>query len=501
MHAPVNRLRRNFPVIAALCLTLPTCAPEEPPSESAASPLRPRIDDALVFAQERTRATIDELAGADPDHFASLYPVVTKPSPPNLGSWVQKPVEDWRSGFFPGVVWELYRHGRDPRMRQAALAWTSHMATLENTASDHDLGFRFLSTFGKALSVLDEGDDPGGVWRGRARTAIERSAFSLDRLFNAGSTPVGAYRAFPLSNDYLAPYPVYIDSMMNVELPLLAWDLADRPGSGPLRLLYKHAVTHAMTVMAENVRSDGSTYHIVQHEEGAGPGAGRIHKKISDQGFAAESTWSRGQAWALHGFTTVYRFTRDDASVEPVRFLETASRVADYFIDHLPNDTRDPYNHVPGDFVPPSDFDAALGEPEGPWNDANGDGVLGDRRPGTHAFTARDSSAAAIAASGLLELGTLVDDPNLRERYLGAAENILHSLLTFRAPDGKLAYLAVDSPHRGILARGSTSYGWPQQSLSFGDRYFLEALRRCLALETRAGEARRCGRSAQSDPV
>lgn len=490
MHEPERRLRRKWHIIAALGLTLPTCAPEEPPSEATTSPLRPRIDEVFVLAEARTRATIDELLRADPDHFASLYPVVTKPSPPDLGSWLEKPVADWRSGFFPGVVWELYRHGRDPRMRRAALAWTNHMATLENTPLDHDLGFRFLSTFGEALSVLDESDDPGGVVRGRARTAIERSASSLDQLFDAGSTPVGAYRAFTLSNDYLAPYPVYVDSMMNVELPLFAWDLAGRPGSGPLRVLYEHAVTHAKTVMAENVRPDGSTYHIVQHEEGAGPRAGRIHKKMSDQGFAAESTWSRGQAWALHGFTTVYRFTRDE------RFLETAKRVADHFIDHLPNDTRDPYNHAPGDFVPPSDFDAALGEPAGPWNDANGDGVLGDRRPGTHTFTARDSSAAAIAASGLLELGALVDDPALRERYLGAAENILHSLITFRAPDGTLAYLAVDSPHRGILARGSTSYGGPQQSLSFGDRYFLQALGRCLALETRAGEARRCGTTA-----
>ncbi|MDI1449095.1 hypothetical protein [Polyangium sp. 6x1] len=500
MHAPVDRLRRNVPVIAALSLALPVCGTEQAPGESAATPLRPRIDEAFAFAEKRTRATIEELARLDPDHFASLFPVVTKPSPPDLGSWEQKPVEDWRSGFFPGVVWELYRHGRDPRMREAALAWTSTMATLENVPIDHDLGFRFLPTFGEALFVLDESDDPGGVVRRRARGAIERSASSLNQLFDAGSTPVGAYRAFPLSNDYLAPYPVYMDSMMNVELPLLAWDLAGRPASGPSRVLYEHAVTHAKTVMAEHVRPNGSTYHIVQHEEGQSPGAGRIHKKISDQGFAAESTWSRGQAWAIHGFTTVYRFTRDDPSVDPRRFLETAMRAADYFIEHLPNDTTDPYNHVPGDFVPPTDFDAALGEPEGPWNDANGDGVLGDRRPGTHTFTPRDSSAAAVAAAGLLELGTLVDDPDLRERYLGAAENILFALLTFRAPDGTRAYLAVDSPHQGILARGSTSYGLPQQSLSFGDHYFLQALRRCLDLETREGEARRCGRTLDPGP-
>ncbi|HVK64811.1 MAG TPA: hypothetical protein VM694_10060, partial [Polyangium sp.] len=179
MHKPENRLRRNVPVIAALSFTLPACTSEAPPSESAASPLRTQIDEVLVFAEARTRTTLDELEAANPDHFATLFPVATKPSPPDLGRWEQKPAEDWRSGFFPGVVWELYRHGRAPQMRKAALAWTSTLATLENTPIDHDLGFRFLPTFGEALSVLGESDDPGGVWRGRARTAIQRSAFAL----------------------------------------------------------------------------------------------------------------------------------------------------------------------------------------------------------------------------------------------------------------------------------------------------------------------------------
>ena len=476
-------------LVVLLGVTFSACTS---PETADAPSLRAPIEQAYVFAEARTLAAVDELARGNPAGFASRYPVETKATDLDLGRWVVRDVEDWRSGFFPGVLWELHRETGDPALRAHAIAWTQGIAALQDRPIDHDLGFRFVPTFGQALLVAIEGIDPAGAL-GALKT-LERAAFALDRLFDAGGTSVGAYRAFEVSNDYLAPYPTYMDSMMNVELPLLVWDLAGKPAAGPIRDLYEHAVTHARTVLAEHVRPDGSTYHIVQHVEAPGARAGQIHAKISDQGFAAESTWSRGQAWALHGFTTTYRLTRDNPAAAEL-FLDAARRTADYFINHLPHHfTANPYNHVPGDFVPPTDFDAALGEPAGPWNDANRDGVLGDRRPGTHVFTPRDSSAAAVAASGLLELGTLVEDPALRARYLGAAEDILHSLLTARGPDGARLYLAVDSPHRGILARGARAYGSPQQSLAYGDHYFLEAMRRCLSLEAREGEVRRCGR-------
>lgn len=458
-------------------ITLGACSSDM--SGTAGPSLEASIEPAFIFAEMRAFAAVDELSRTHPADMASFYPVETKPEPPGLGRWVVRGVKDWRSGFFPGVLWELYRHTGDRTVREYALTWTQGIGALQDVPIDHDLGFRFVPSFGEAFVAIGDEDPANRVWQRQARVTLEHAALALDRLFDAGGTPVGAFRAFELSNDYLAPYPTYIDSIMNVELTLLAWDLAARPTTGPLRNAYEHAVTHAQTVLAQHVRPDGSTYHIVQHEEAPGPGAGQVHKKITDQGFAAESTWSRGQSWALYGFTMTYRFTRNDPSVDARVFLEAAKRTADYFIAHLPHHfTEDPDNHVVGDFVPPTDFDAALGEPAGPWNDANADGVLGDRRPGTHSFTPRDSSAAAVAASGLLELGTLVEEPALRERYLGAAEDILNSLLTARDPEGKLLYLAVDSVHQGILARAATAYGLPQRSLSYGDYYLLQAMRR-----------------------
>jgi hypothetical protein len=210
---------------------------------------------------------------------------------------------------------------------------------------------------------------------------------------------------------------------------------------------------------------------------------------MTAQGFGDESTWSRGQAWALYGYTQTYSYTRDDPNVGAL-FLDAACRTSNYFISHLPNNyTADFYNHVDGDFVPPTDFDAALGEPNGPWNDYNNDKVYGDRRAGTHAFVARDSSAAAIAASGLLELSTLVTDPNQRTYYFDAAEDILRCLMTFTGSDGQLDYLAKDTNTMGILANASGAYGGAQYSMAVADYYFLEALQRYQAIPEPASAA------------
>jgi hypothetical protein len=467
--------------------SLPACT--SAPDPAAAAPLAPRIEEAFTFAEARVDAAVGALETAYPEDYARRYLTATRPSGPEVGRWMSEDPTDWRSGFFPGVLWELYRHTRAPATLARAKLWTRGLADLKDESLDHDLGFRFVRSFGEGLRLLDDESDPGGAWRANARRVVLDAAASLDALFDAGGVPVGALCAVG-RRSRLGPYPVYTDSIMNVELLLLAWDIGGRPATGPLRVHYEHAIRHAETVIRENVRPNGSTYHIVLHDDGTmgKPPDGRVIAKISDQGFASESTWSRGQAWAIYGFTRVYRYTKDDPAARPERFLSVAERIADYFIDHLPAHTHDPYNHAEGDFVPPSDFDASLGEPPGPFSHG---------RPGTHVRTPRDTSAAAIAAAGLLELGLVVEERALRERYLGAAEQILASLLGFRGPDGKLAYLARDSVHRGILAAGAHAYGMPQQSLSFGDAYFLEAMNRCLALPTLPGETRACGGHAR----
>jgi hypothetical protein len=479
-------------LLLAIGLALPGCAgsPARGPSEASAAaqscPLP--IASVLAFARQRVEDTVAFVKRAHPTDYATYYPAVTRADGAGgtIGEWDLSPKKspllnaratDWRSGYFVGQLWLLYAMTGDRAMLGYAKEWSAGIEPLKDTPLDYDLGGRFLRSFGEALRVLGPADDPDGAYRRHARDVVVRAARTLDTRFDMGGVPVGALRS--LDDWPPGPYPVYIDGMVNVPLLFQAWVLEGSPASGPARTLYDHGVRHAMTVREGNVRADGSTYHIVQYNDGTNgtPRDGKVYAKITDQGYGDETTWSRGQAWAIYGFTELARYTKADAAVSR-RFLETAEKAADYFLAHLPHhDARDVKNHREGDFVPPTDFDASLGEPAGPYNDANDDHVFGDRKPALGTFTERDSSAAAVAASALLELGTL-EAPPKREEYFTAAEKILLCLMTFRDEDGKLLYLAKDSPHRGILANAATSWNLPQVSLSFGDYYFLEALYR-----------------------
>ncbi|RUP50755.1 Six-hairpin glycosidase-like protein [Jimgerdemannia flammicorona] len=165
---------------------------------------------------------------------------------------------------------------------------------------------------------------------------------------------------------------------------------------------YEAAHAHALGTAANFLRPDGSTFHVVEfHDE-----TGEVLERRTHQGYADDSCWSRGQAWAVYGFTESYRHTRDP------ELLRAATRAADYFIDRLPEDA-----------VPYWDFNAPVEE--------------GREQP-------RDTSAGAIAASGLLELSLYTGEKE--SRYYGQAQRILKSLasdtyLTRGDPKAKISSL------------------------------------------------------------
>jgi unsaturated chondroitin disaccharide hydrolase len=209
---------------------------------------------------------------------------------------------------------------------------------------------------------------------------------------------------------------------MNLEL--LLW--ASKHG-GPASLRTE-ALSHARNLQRDHVRADGSTFHAVWYN----PTTGAVLKKDTIQGLNANSTWSRGQAWAIHGFAMLYGETGDPS------FLATARSTADWYLAHLPAD-KVPY------------WDFSVTDPNEP----------------------RDSSAAAIAASGLLELAHLEPDAARANTYLVAAQASLTSLSSG-------AYRSDGTTNQAILLHG-TRYRTQNDydtGLIFGDYFFVEAILR-----------------------
>jgi hypothetical protein len=216
-------------------------------------------------------------------------------------------------------------------------------------------------------------------------------------------------------------YPVIVDNLMNLEL--LFWSAANGGDPAWKEIAERHALTSARA----HVRADGSTAHVALFD----PTTGALENTTTWQGYSDSSTWARGQAWAIRGFTNAY------ARTERPELLEAAKKAADYFISHLPPDG-----------VPYWDF----------------------RHPDIP-NTERDASAAAIAASGLLDLARRTDASS-SARYGSFAEKILISL----ARD----YTA--GPESAAILKHSVG-GRPQNSeidvgIVYADYYYVEALLR-----------------------
>lgn len=214
--------------------------------------------------------------------------------------------------------------------------------------------------------------------------------------------------------------PLVTDTMMNIELLLWA---SQNGGRAEWRTM---ALNHALKTLKDAVRADGSSFHYVDYST-----TGAIRSKGTYQGYSASSTWARGHVWLMYGFTMVYRYTGD------TRMLDAARKVTDWYLAHLPSD-----------MVPNWDFNAPS--------------------------MSKDSSAAAAAASALLELSTLDPDATRKARYRDAALRTLDSLVS-------PAYFAEGTNSPGLLLHGVGNYPAGQEintTLIYGDYYFLEAVLR-----------------------
>lgn len=332
------------------------------------------------------------------------------------GSLYTQAANNWVSGFFPGCLWYMYEYSKDEKFKDAAIKWTEALHEQQYNTGTHDVGFIINCSYGNGKRLTGNED---------YSPVMIQTAKSLSTRFNE---KVGCIKSWDWSKEW--KYPVIIDNMMNLELLFEASKIS---GDDSYK---KIAIEHANATMKNHYRPDYSCYHVVDYD----PETGEVVSRITHQGYSDESAWARGQAWGLYGFTVCYRETKDQ------KYLDQANHIADFIINHP---------KTPADKIPYWDYDAP-GIPNEP----------------------RDASAAAIIASGLLELSTYSNEKS--ETYFKHAEEILMSLSSDE-------YLATPGTNSNFLLKHCTG-SKPADSevdvpLIYGDYYYLEALLRYKKLQ------------------
>lgn len=315
----------------------------------------------------------------------------------------------WCSGFFPGSLWYIYEYTGNEEVLALARKQTAKLHGICGRKTDHDIGFQVNCSFGNGYRLT--GDST-------YLPEIQDAAAKLAKRFYPAAQVI---RSWDWGKKWSCP--VIIDNMMNLELLMNAHELF---GTDSLKSI---ALSHANTTMVNHFREDYTTFHLVDYDKQTG----EIRGKQTVQGYADDSAWARGQAWAVYGYSMMYRETGNKD------YLVQSENVARMLLGRLPEDG-----------IPYWDFDS----PEIPED-------------------VKDASAAAVMASAFVELSTLTADKKLAKDCLAMAERQLRALSSDE-------YLAAEGECGGFILKHSTG-NKPGNSevdvpLSYADYYFLEAL-------------------------
>jgi rhamnogalacturonyl hydrolase YesR len=329
---------------------------------------------------------------------------------------------DWTSGFFPGCLWFIYKFTKEKKWEDAAEKYTDDEETEEFNATTHDMGFKMFSSYGNGYKLISNEN---------YKKILIQSAKTLCTRFNPN---VGCIRSWDHTKDKWE-YPVIIDNMMNLELLFWATEVSGDS------TYYKIAVAHANTTLKNHIRKDYSTWHVVNYDSVTG----KVISKGTHQGYSDSSCWSRGESWAIYGFTMCYRYTKDE------KYLKIAQHIAGYILNN---------KNLPKDMVPYWDYD----DPDIP-------------------NTERDASAAAIMCSAFYELSTY--SGSLGKKYKNAADKILQSLSSpkYMAESGKNDNFIL--MHSVGSKPGNSEVDVP---LIYADYYFLEANLRKMEIERNSND-------------
>ena len=329
------------------------------------------------------------------------------------------PIDDWTSGFFPGTMWYMYQLTGDKKWEKLGVKYTEHLDSAKFLTWHHDVGFIINSSYGNAYKATKNE---------AYKAVLIQAAKSLATRFRPTPGVIQSWdedKGWQGTRGWMCP--VIIDNMMNLELLFEATKLSGDSS------FYRMAVSHANVTLDNHFRKDYSCYHVIDYDKIKGG----VRGKQTAQGYADESAWARGQAWALYGFTVCYRETKD------ARYLDLTDKIYNYLFTH---------KNMPADLIPYWDFDAP-NIPNEP----------------------RDASAAAIIASALYELSAFE-----RPKYKETADKIVTSLSspTYRA------ILGTNGNFLLMHSVGSIPHGHEiDVPLNYADYYFLEALTRKKRIE------------------
>ncbi len=369
------------------------------------------VDKELAYCEQQVLRSIKELGESGEIDYTMMPRNITK----GESNWTlrKSSEKEWTSGFWPGVLWYAYEASNNPVIKAEAEKFSKTLYPIADVAAyDHDLGFLMFCPFGAAYRLTENPE---------YKDLILRSSDTLATLFNP---TVGTILSWPREVEPNGwPHNTIMDNMINLDM--MFW--ASKNGGEEHKYLYDMAVRHADVTMENHFRDDYTSYHVAVYDTVSG----NLIKGVTHQGYADDSMWARGQAWAIYGFTMVYRETQDP------KYLEFVQKVTDVYLKDLPEDG-----------VPYWDF-SAPGIPDAP----------------------RDASAAAVVASALLELSTFVEGEK-GESYKAAAVKMLTSLSRdYQCGDEKVAFLDHSTGH------------YPNNSeidipIIYADYYYIEALLR-----------------------
>ncbi|MEY8357178.1 glycoside hydrolase family 88 protein [Lachnospiraceae bacterium 54-53] len=348
--------------------------------------------EALSYSIQKVRENLDI--------FTDRYPHVSEAN-------VYKPEENglWTSSFYPGMCFLAYEATGDRKFLKHEKDYLDSFEDRLNKRKgiSHDLGFLYTLTCVADYKLTGSR---------RAYDLAQKAASLLTERYHERGRYIQAWGEIGIAYPHVK---IIIDTMLN--LPLLYW-------SGK-KEYFEMARNHAETSARFLIRPDFTSYHTYLMDPETGEGVcGKTH-----QGYADESTWARGQAWAVYGYALTYRYTKEE------RFLQVAEKAAEMFQKNLPKD-RVPY-----------------------W-----DFTFTDENPDI-----RDTSAGAIFCCGLLELGRHVGEEEAA-RYRDISDQVMESLCksyTTRELKGSNGTLAEGMYHRRDGAG---------ECVSWGDYFFLEAL-------------------------